>query len=179
MSRIGKNPISIPSGVSVELKGTVLHVKGPKGELTRDTEGRISLAVEDNTAVVGLANEQVGRNFWGLYRTLLSNMVEGVSKGYRRALKLEGTGYRATVKGKGLTLNVGYSNPVELDEIPGITFDVTKDGMVGVSGIDKELVGRIAAEIRAVRPPEPYHGKGIRYEGEVIQLKAGKSAAKK
>ncbi len=178
MSRIGKEPIKVPSGVTVSLKEGVFNVKGPKGDLKRDTFGRVALDQEGDTLSVRLT-EGTTSNFWGLYRSLLGNMVEGVSKGFKRELELVGTGYRANVQGKALNLTVGLSHPVLLDPPEGISFAVDKSGKVSVEGPDKELVGRIAAEIRSIRPPEPYHGKGIRYSGEHIAQKVGKSAGKK
>lgn len=178
MSRIGKNPIKIPSGVNVALKGSELVVKGPKGELSRDTFGRVLLKQEGDSIAVELADE-VTPNYWGLYRTLLSNMVTGVSTGFSRELELVGTGYRANLQGAALNLSVGLSHPVVLQPPAGITFAVDKAGKIAVTGADKELVGRVAASVRSIRPPEPYHGKGIRYSGEHIAQKVGKSAGKK
>jgi large subunit ribosomal protein L6 len=178
MSRIGKNPIKIPSGVNVTLKGSELVVKGPKGELSRDVFGRVRLVQNGDTITVELTDETTP-NYWGLYRTLLSNMVTGVSAGFSRELELVGTGYRANLQGSALNLTVGLSHPVVLDPPSGISFAVDKTGKISVSGADKELVGRVAASVRSIRPPEPYHGKGIRYSGEQIIQKVGKSAGKK
>lgn len=178
MSRIGKNPIKIPSGVNVALKGSELVVKGPKGELSCDTFGRVRLKEDGETITVELAAEATP-NYWGLYRTLLSNMVTGVSTGFSRELELVGTGYRANLQGEALNLTVGLSHPVVLQPPAGITFAVDKSGKISVAGANKELVGRVAASVRAIRPPEPYHGKGIRYSGEQIVHKVGKSAGKK
>lgn len=178
MSRIGKQPVKVPSGVTVKLNGAVLEVNGPKGALKRETFGRISISQTGSEIAVKPAIED-GANFWGLYRTLLANMVEGVTTGYSRQLELVGTGYRAAMSGKNLTLTVGYSHPVSMTPPAGVAFDVDKAGKVVVAGADKELVGRVAAQIRAVRAPEPYHGKGIRYVGEVIATKVGKSSGKK
>jgi large subunit ribosomal protein L6 len=178
MSRIGKQPIKVPSGVTVKLNGDMLEVNGPKGALKRSTFGRVSL---DQNGVELLVKPTMDgyANYWGLYRTLLSNMITGVTTGYARQLELIGTGYRAAMSGKNLALTVGYSHPVSIPPPAGITFEVDKAGKVIVSGSDKELVGRVAAEVRAVRAPEPYHGKGIRYVGEVIATKVGKSSGKK
>jgi large subunit ribosomal protein L6 len=177
MSRIGKQPVELPQGVSVKLVGGVLEVAGPKGSLKRDTFGRIQLNQEKTTVNV-LVGEATETKYWGLYRTLLANMVEGVSKGFRTELELQGVGYRAAVSGKNLDLTVGFSHPVKMIPPAGISFEVdAKSGRVAVLGADKELVGQVAAKIRDVRPPEPYHGKGIRYLGEHIAIKAGKSAA--
>jgi len=178
MSRIGKQPVKLPNGVTVKLNDAVLEVNGPKGALKRETFGRIKIAQAGAEISVQPAVED-GSNFWGLYRTLLANMVEGVTTGYSRQLELVGTGYRAAMSGKNLTLTVGYSHPVSMTPPAGVAFDVDKTGKVVVAGADKELVGRVAAQVRAVRAPEPYHGKGIRYVGEVIATKVGKSSGKK
>lgn len=179
MSRIGKQPVKVPSGVQVKLNGTMLEVVGPKGTLKRESFGRISLKQDKDIITLAPANEEVGTNFWGLYKTLLSNMIIGVTTGYSRQLELVGVGYRAAMAGKALNLTVGYSHPVSIQPPAGVNFEVDKGGKVVVSGADKELVGQMASKIRNVRPPEPYHGKGIRYAGEVIATKVGKSAAKK
>lgn len=178
MSRIGKQPVKVPNGVTVKLNGPVLEVNGPKGALKRETFGRIKLSQTGAEIAIQPAIED-GANYWGLYRTLLANMVEGVTTGFSRQLELVGTGYRAAMSGKNLTLTVGYSHPVSMTPPQGVAFDVDKAGKVVVSGSDKELVGRVAAQVRAVRAPEPYHGKGIRYVGEVIATKVGKSSGKK
>jgi large subunit ribosomal protein L6 len=178
MSRIGKSPIKVPGGVTVGLNGSVLQVKGPKGELTRETYGRVQIAQSGDSLQVDMAGDAKSSH-WGLYRTLLSNMVLGVSQGFRRELELVGTGYRAAVQGKALNVTVGLSHQVLVDPPAGIAFEVDKTGKIVVSGADKELVGRIASEIRSIRPPEPYHGKGIRYSGERIVQKVGKAAGKK
>jgi large subunit ribosomal protein L6 len=178
MSRIGKQPIKVPSGVTVKLNGETLEVNGPKGALKRSVYGRVSLEQNGSELLVKPTSEGFA-NYWGLYRTLLSNMITGVTTGYSRQLELIGTGYRAAMSGKNLALTVGYSHPVSIEPPAGITFEVDKAGKVSVLGSDKELVGRIAAEVRAVRAPEPYHGKGIRYVGEVIATKVGKSSGKK
>lgn len=179
MSRIGKQPVKVPSGVTVKLNGTVLEVSGPKGALKRDTFGRIALNQEKGEIVVAPAVEEGGAQYWGLYRTLLANMVEGVTTGFTRQLELHGTGYRASMAGKLLNLTVGYSHPVNIEPPAGVAFDVDKTGKIVITSADKELVGQMAAKVRGVRPPEPYHGKGIRYVGEVIATKVGKSAGKK
>lgn len=178
MSRIGKQPLKIPNGVTVKLNGPVLEVNGPKGSLKRDTFGRIKLT-QSGAEVLVQPSVEDGANYWGLYRTLLANMVEGVTTGFSRQLELVGTGYRAAMAGKNLALTVGYSHPVNMIPPAGIAFEVDKAGKVLVSGSDKELVGRVAAQVRGVRAPEPYHGKGIRYVGEVIATKVGKSSGKK
>jgi len=178
MSRIGKQPVKIPSGVSVKLVGDMLEVHGPKGILKKKTYGRIAIVEQNGEAVVSPVEGEHSGAYWGLYRTLLSNMVEGVSAGFSKSLEVQGTGYRGAMEGKVLNLTVGFSHPVKLDPPVGIVFDVDKAGKISVAGIDKELVGQIAAKIRYIRPAEPYQGKGIRYAGEVIKTKVGKSAKK-
>ena len=179
MSRIGKMPINIPSGVNIEISGDLVTVKGPKGELSRTLPDGVSVSHEDNSIVVS-PNDQKrkSRERHGLCRTLVANMIEGVSKGYTRNLEIVGVGSRAQVKGKNLVVSAGYSHPVEVIPPSGITFSVANTTNVTVSGADKELVGNEAAKIRAIRPPEPYKGKGIKYEGERILRKAGKSGKK-
>ncbi|MES2614308.1 MAG: 50S ribosomal protein L6 [Bdellovibrionota bacterium] len=179
MSRLGKQPIEIPSGVEIKLEDSKLHVKGPKGLLVKDTFGRITLSVNNNSVSVLPVEGEHSGSYWGLYRAVLANMVQGVSKGFRKSLEIQGTGYRANVAGKLLNLTVGFSHPVNVDPPEGISFEVDKAGVVSVSGIDKELVGQMAAKIRGIRPAEPYQGKGIRYAGEFIKTKVGKSAGKK
>lgn len=179
MSRLGKQPIEIPSGVEVKLEGSKLHVKGPKGTLVRETFGRISLSVGKSAVSVSPVDGEHSNAYWGLYRAVLANMVHGVSKGFSRSLEIQGTGYRASLAGKVLNLTVGFSHPVNLDPPAGIAFDVDKAGVVSITGIDKELVGQMAAKVRGIRPAEPYQGKGIRYAGEFIKTKPGKSAGKK
>lgn len=177
MSRIGKKPVPIPEKVTVTINGLTLSVKGPKGTLERTLPGKIAVAQEDNTIVVSPVDDsRVARERHGLCRTLVANMIEGVSKGYSKQLEIIGVGYRAQVKGNTLTLNVGYSKPVEMVMPEGITAAMgEKNTQVIISGFDKEVVGNTAAKVRAVRPPEPYKGKGIRYQGEYIRRKAGKS----
>lgn len=178
MSRIGKQPVVTPPSVKVSLEGSVIKVVGPKGTATRDMFGFVDLAIKPGEVTIQMSSKGAPSH-WGLYRTLLANMVMGVTDGYTRVLELQGTGYRANMAGKSLALTVGFSHPVSLEPPEGIHFEVDKAGKVIVSGIDKELVGRVAATIRKIRPPEPYHGKGIRYAGEVIATKVGKSAGKK
>jgi large subunit ribosomal protein L6 len=176
MSRIGKQPIAIPSGVEITLDGNVCRVKGPKGTLFQEIHSDIHVGVEDGQVVVTRPNDRPGtRALHGLTRSLIWNMVAGVTEGYRKSLELQGTGYRAQVQGTNLVLSVGYSHPVEMQPIEGATFVAETNTLVHVDGIDKQVVGQQAALIRRVRPPEPYHGKGIRYRGEVIKLKAGKT----
>ena len=179
MSRIGKNPIPLPDKVDVTLDGLSVTVKGPKGELSRTLPDGITIAQVENTIVVSPVDEKRrSRERHGLCRSLVANMVEGVSKGYSRKLEIVGVGSRAQVKGKKLVVSAGYSHPVEVDPPLGITFAVENNTNVTVSGADKELVGNEAAKIRAIRPPEPYKGKGIKYQGEKILRKAGKSGKK-
>ena len=179
MSRIGKSPITIPEKVAVTLDGLSVTVKGPKGELSRTLPDGITIAQVENTIVVSPVDEKRrSRERHGLCRSLVANMVEGVSKGYSRKLEIVGVGSRAQVKGKKLVVSAGYSHPVEVDPPLGITFAVENNTNVTVSGADKELVGNEAAKIRAIRPPEPYKGKGIKYQGEKILRKAGKSGKK-
>lgn len=176
MSRIGKKPVPVPSGVSVSIDSQSVVVKGPKGELSRTLPGEVSLTQEGETIVVSRQDDsRTARSRHGLSRTLVSNMVEGVSTGFEKRLEIKGVGYRAAVKGKTLTLNLGYSHPVEFDPPAGIEFKVENNTNVIVTGIDKELVGTVAAKIRDARPPEPYKGKGVRYLGEMVRRKAGKA----
>lgn len=179
MSRIGKLPIKIPNKVTITIDGQKVTVKGPKGELFRVLPPEIAVEQQEDTIVVKPQVEtRRARQRYGLCRTLVANMVEGVSKGYEKRLQIQGVGYRAQVQGKNLILNVGYSKPVEMPPPEGIQVAVENNTNVIVSGINKELVGNTAARIRAVRPPEVYKGKGIRYAGEMIKLKAGKSGKK-
>lgn len=179
MSRIGKRPIPVPDKVTVTLDGQNVSLKGPKGELSRELPPEVSVEQEGENILVKRRDEsRPARQRHGLCRTLVANMVEGVSKGFEKRLEIQGVGYRAQVKGKNLVLNVGYSNPVEMEPPEGITLAVENNTNVIVTGIDKEVVGNTAARIRAVRPPEPYKGKGIRYAGEQIRRKAGKSGKK-
>ncbi|MEM6445032.1 MAG: 50S ribosomal protein L6 [Cyanobacteria bacterium J06642_2] len=179
MSRIGKQPIPVPKGVEVNIDGQDVAVKGPKGELKREIPAQIVVQLEDGTVAVAPTNDsRKARQMHGLCRTLVANMVEGVSKGFEKRLEIQGVGYRAAMKGTTLVLNVGYSNPVEISPPEGIQMAVEANTNVIVSGISKELVGNTAARIRDVRPPEPYKGKGIRYAGEMVRRKAGKSGKK-
>jgi len=179
MSRIGKRPITIPNKVTVNIDGSHIAVKGPKGELSRVLPGAVTVEQEGETLLVKRRDEsRTSRQLHGLSRTLVANMVEGVSQGFVRRLEIQGVGYRAQVQGRNLTLNVGYSHPVQIEPPTGIQLAVETNTNVIVSGFDKEIVGNIAAQIRAVRPPEPYKGKGIRYAGEVVRRKAGKAGKK-
>lgn len=177
MSRIGRLPINIPQGVKVHVDGRTVRVAGPKGELGLGFDPRIGVEVKDSVVTVTRAGNQAGlKALHGLTRALLANMVEGVSTGFRKSLEIVGLGYRADVQGTDLVLQVGHSHPVRVAAPKGITYDVEKGNrIIHVDGPDKELVGRIAAEIRAVRRPEPYRGKGIRYVGEQVRRKAGKA----
>ncbi|MGK7912125.1 MAG: 50S ribosomal protein L6 [Synechococcus sp.] len=176
MSRIGKQPIPIPDKVTVTIDGLNVKVKGPKGELERTLPDKVTIVLEGAEVKVTPVDEsRIARQRHGLCRTLVANMVEGVSKGFEKRLEIQGVGYRAQAKGTTLVLNVGYSNPVEIPAPTGIQLAVENNTNVIVSGIDKEVVGNTAAKIRSVRPPEPYKGKGIRYAGEYILRKAGKS----
>lgn len=175
MSRIGKKPIEIPSGVTVELAGSDLQVKGPKGMLAMQVLDEVEVAVADGQVSVTPRNQsKSARSRWGMQRTLISNLLEGVTKGFTRKLQIAGVGYRAQMKGKALALQLGYSHDVEYPVPEGITINCPDQVTVEISGIDKQKVGQVAAEIRAYRKPEPYKGKGIKYEGEYIFRKEGK-----
>jgi large subunit ribosomal protein L6 len=177
MSRVGRLPIAIPAGVTVTVTpDNVVTVKGPKGELTKAMVKDINIAIEDNQVVVTRPSDvKEHRALHGLTRALINNMVIGVTNGFSKTLQLVGVGYRATAKGKGLTLNLGFSHPVEIDAVDGVTFELTDANTIIVKGIDKELVGDVAADIRTWRKPEPYKGKGIKYSDEVIRRKEGKT----
>ncbi|MDX8367553.1 MULTISPECIES: 50S ribosomal protein L6 [Bacillaceae] len=176
MSRVGKKPIVIPAGVTVTEENKNVIVKGPKGELTRTIHADMELTIEENAVtVVRPSDSKEHRSLHGTTRSVLANMVEGVSKGYERGLELIGVGYRAQKQGKKLILNVGYSHPVEIEPEAGIEIDVPANTKIVIKGTDKERVGALAANIRDVRPPEPYKGKGIRYEGEYVRRKEGKT----
>ncbi|NIO58513.1 MAG: 50S ribosomal protein L6 [Acidobacteria bacterium] len=176
MSRIGLAPITLPSGVEVSAKGNTVTVKGPKGTLTQDMDDRFTLAVEDGVVSIARSDDETDTKArHGLYRSLVANMVVGVSEGYTRELQTVGVGYRAAMKGSSVELQVGFSHPVVMDAPDGVSFEVPDPTRIIVSGIDKQLVGQVAANIRKVRPPEPYKGKGIRYAGEQVRRKAGKS----
>lgn len=176
MSRIGQMPVTVPSGVDVKVDGTQVTVKGSKGELSREFTDRVSFSIEDRVVTVGREDDtRESRALHGLSRALLANMVEGVSEGFSKALEIQGVGYRASLKGSDIELLVGFSHPVDVPAPEGITFEVPEPTRIVVSGIDKEQVGQVAADIRKVRPPEPYKGKGIRYAGEYVRRKAGKA----
>jgi large subunit ribosomal protein L6 len=179
MSRIGKRPIAIPSKVEVTINGQSVNVKGPKGNLSRELPTLVTISQEgEELKVIRDNDSRKARERHGLSRTLVANMIEGVSQGFEKKLQIQGVGYRAQAQGTKLTLNVGYSKPVEMQMPDGITVSVNNNTEVVVAGIDKELVGNVAAKIRAVRPPEVYKGKGIRYLGEYVRRKVGKSGKK-
>ncbi len=176
MSRIGKKPIVIPAGVDVKLDGTKITVKGPKGTLERELHPSMIVEMEGNEINVSRPNDnKENRSLHGLTRTLINNMVTGVTTGYSKTLEVEGVGYRVAKQGKNLVMNLGFSHQVIMPEIDGITIDVPNPNTIVVNGIDKEKVGQFAAEVREKRPPEPYKGKGIRYQGERIIRKEGKA----
>lgn len=180
MSRVGKMPIPLPKGVDVAIDGNTVRIKGPKGELKREIPGDISLSVDNGAVSVHRpGDEPVQRGMHGLTRTLVANMVQGVSAGFEKVLQVTGVGYRAALQGSKLVLTVGYSHPVEIEPPAGVTIEVPAPTRIIVKGADKELVGAVAADIRAVRKPEPYKGKGIRYEGEYVRRKAGKAGVKR
>ncbi|MBD1873663.1 50S ribosomal protein L6 [Nodosilinea sp. FACHB-131] len=179
MSRIGKRPIPVPAKVSIVIDGQDIQVKGPKGELSRTLPSGVLVVQDGETVLVNRKDDsRLARERHGLCRTLVANMVEGVSNGYQKRLEIQGIGYRAQVQGRNLNLSLGYSHPVVFEPPAGIEFVVENNTNVIISGIDKELVGNIAASIRASRPPEPYKGKGVRYAGEQVRRKAGKSGKK-
>ena len=176
MSRIGKMPILVPQGVEVIIKGNEVRVKGPQGELSRSFDPALSISVnDDNITVSRPSDNRIHRSLHGLTRSLLANMVEGVSKGFKKELEIVGVGYRAQKVEDKVVLQVGYSHPVEVLPAPGVSVEVVGANRIVVQGIDKELVGDVAAKIRVIRPPDSYKGKGIRYAGERIRLKPGKS----
>ena len=179
MSRIGNKPITVPEGVEVKVNGQNVTVKGPKGTLEKEFHKDMKINLDGNViTIVRPNNEPANRSLHGLTRTLLSNMIEGTTKGFERKLEVNGVGYRASKKGNNLLLNLGYSHPVEIEAPAGITFDVPNQNEIIVKGMDKELVGQIAANIRTKRPPEVYRGKGIKYAEEVIRRKEGKAGKK-
>ncbi len=181
MSRIGKHPIAVPANVTVTIEGgNVVTVKGPKGTLTQTFHPDMILEQETGFVTVKRPDdEHLHKSLHGLTRTLLANMVTGVEKGFSKNLEIVGVGYKAEKKGTQLVMNLGYSHPITVDEIPGITIDVPAPNKITINGIDKQVVGQFAAEVRGKRPPEPYKGKGVRYANEVIRLKAGKAGGKK
>ena len=179
MSRIGNKPITVPAGVEVKLDGEHLTVKGPKGTLERDIHKNMTVKIEGNEITVSRPDDEAeNRSLHGLTRTLIANMIEGVLNQYQKELQIVGVGYRAQKQGKKLVMNLGYSHPVEMEEPEGITFEVPNANTIVVKGIDKEAVGQTAAVIRTKRPPEVYHGKGIKYSDEHIRRKEGKAGKK-
>lgn len=177
MSRVGQSPITVPDGVDVSVSGGTVTVKGPKGELSRTLPEELTISLSDGVVTLARSNEKrETKALHGLYRSLVANMVQGVTSGYEKALEIHGVGYRAQKQGNDLELSVGFSHTVKQTAPPGIEFDVPQPTRIVVRGIDKELVGQVAAEIRAVRKPEPYKAKGIRYEGEHVRRKSGKAA---
>jgi large subunit ribosomal protein L6 len=179
MSRIGKKPVTLPKGVTLQVQGNTVAVKGPRGELRRSLHPEMEIAFEkDQFTVARPSEEKRHKALHGLTRTLVQNMVDGVSKGFSKTLEIQGVGYKAEAKPYGVNLIVGYSHPVKYEAPKGIKISVDNNVVVKVEGADKELVGQVAAELRSVRPPEPYKGKGIRYQGEQVRRKAGKTGAK-
>ncbi len=177
MSRIGRQPIPLPSGVQVSVNGAVITVKGPKGELNQRLPDVIGVNIDDGQVTVSRPTDQPKhRALHGLSRSLVANMVEGVTNGYKKTLEIVGVGYRAEKKGQGIKLQLGFSHPIQYDAPKGISLECPQPTQVVVEGIDKQVVGQVAAEIRGFRPPEPYKGKGVRYQGEHVRRKAGKTA---
>jgi large subunit ribosomal protein L6 len=176
MSRIGKQPVKIPEGVTLDLQGSVLVVKGPKGELKQKIRPELKVKINQGEVEINRKrNDKFSRSLHGLVRSLVANMVEGVVQGYSKTLKLVGTGYRVSKEGEKLVLSLGFSHPVEIEPVEGIEFEVEDKETIKISGIDKGLVGQVAARIRQIRPPEPYKGKGIRYQDEKVRRKPGKA----
>jgi large subunit ribosomal protein L6 len=179
MSRVGRLPVKLPAGVEVKIDEHLVEVKGPKGKLTREIHPEIQIAQEDNILYITRpSDEKQHRALHGLTRSLVQNMVDGVEKGFSKSLNLVGVGYRAALQGKKLVLNVGYSHQVEIEPDEGLEIEVPETNKIIVKGIDKEKVGALAAQIRSIRSPEPYKGKGIKYENEVVRRKAGKAGIK-
>jgi large subunit ribosomal protein L6 len=179
VSRIGKKPIDVPAGVTVKVENNLVTVKGPKGELQRQIHHSMKVTLDNGVITVERPDdEKENRALHGLSRTLIHNMVEGVTNGFSKTLEIQGVGYRAAKQGKNINFTLGFSHPVVMEPPAGITFDVPQPNKIVVSGSDKEKVGAVAAEIRNLRPPEPYKGKGIRYEGEHVRRKVGKAGAK-
>ena len=180
MSRIGRMPIAIPAGVTVEVNGNKVTAKGPKGELTQEMHPDMIIEVEGNEVLVKRPSEdKLHKSLHGLTRTLVHNMIVGVSEGYKKELDVVGVGYRVAMEGKKLVMNIGFSHTVDVEPVDGITIEAPAPKKIVISGLDKQLVGQFAADVRKKRPPEPYKGKGIRYTGEVIRRKEGKTGAKK
>ena len=180
MSRIGRMPIAIPAGVTVEVNGNKVTAKGPKGELTQEMHPDMIIEVDGNEVLVKRPSEdKLHKSLHGLTRTLVHNMIVGVSEGYKKELDVVGVGYRVAMEGKKLVMNIGFSHTVDVEPVDGITIEAPAPNKIVISGLDKQLVGQFAADVRKKRPPEPYKGKGIRYTGEVIRRKEGKTGAKK
>ena len=180
MSRIGRMPIAIPAGVTVEVNGNKVTAKGPKCELTQEMHPDMIIEVEGNEVLVKRPSEdKLHKSLHGLTRTLVHNMIVGVSEGYKKELDVVGVGYRVAMEGKKLVMNIGFSHTVDVEPVDGITIEAPAPNKIVISGLDKQLVGQFAADVRKKRPPEPYKGKGIRYTGEVIRRKEGKTGAKK
>ncbi|HJU72571.1 MAG TPA: 50S ribosomal protein L6 [Gemmatimonadaceae bacterium] len=179
MSRIGKQPVAVPSGVTVSIDGQTVSVKGPKGELKRVVHPELAVALANNEITVSRPSDEAHHKaLHGLSRTLIANMIEGVTKGYQKQLEITGVGYKAEVRPYGLQLSLGFSHTIEVKAPPGIKLSAPQPTQIVVDGADKEVVGRLAAEIRRLRKPEPYKGKGIKYAGEVVRRKAGKAGGK-
>ena len=180
MSRIGRSPIAVPAGVEVKIdNNNVITVKGPKGSLTRNLHPEMTVGIDGSViSVTRPSDEKEHRSLHGLTRSLIANMVEGVTNGFKKTLEVNGVGYRVQKQGKQLVMNLGFSHQVIVDEVPGITIDVPGPNSIVISGIDKQLVGQFAADVRKKRPPEPYKGKGIKYTDEVIRRKEGKTGSK-
>ena len=178
MSRIGKRPVPLPKGVTVSVAGREVTVKGPKGELKRLVHPELTVTADEQQVAVGRPSDETRHKaLHGLTRTLIRNMVQGVSQGYSKTLEIHGVGYKAELQGGGIKLTVGFSHPVDFKAPAGIKFTLDSATLIKVDGVDKELVGQVASEVRKVRPPEPYQGKGIRYQGEHVRRKAGKTGA--
>ena len=176
MSRLGKKPITVPKGVEVKVTGNTVHVKGPKGQITQEFGHGVVVTVDNEQLLVGLEEKaKENGNFQGLYRSLIQNMVNGVTQEFQKQLELIGVGYRAAVSGKNLDLQLGFSHPVSMPIPEGLTVNVEKNTSITISGVNKQVVGQFAADIRAKRKPEPYKGKGVRYKDEVVRKKAGKA----
>ncbi len=179
MSRVGKKPVPISKGVTIEKSNGTVKVKGPKGELSVDVNPNLTVSINDQEVVVERPSDsREHRSLHGLYRALIANMIQGVTNGYQKKLEIIGVGYRAEMKGKKLQLQLGYSHPILFSLPPEITIEIPQPTQIVINGIDKQLVGQVAAKIRSMRPVEPYKGKGIKYEGEYVRRKAGKTAAK-
>jgi len=175
---MGRTPVALPEGVTVEVVGKVVNIKGPKGTLTVSNQPKITIKVEDGQVILERKNDEIQtKAFHGLVRSLVANAVQGVNQGFKKTLKLVGTGYRVAAKGQGLSLSVGFSHSVEVEPTEGVSLKVEGNDTIHIEGIDKQLVGQVTANIRKIRPPEPYKGKGIKYEDEAVRRKAGKTAA--